>query len=225
MKILIADDEQEMTRALKAVLEHEKYSVDTVADGAAALEQGLSGSYDCLVLDIMMPRADGLSVLRTLRENGISSPVLLLTAKALAEDKIAGLDQGADDYLTKPFDVGEFMARIRALTRRSAGREQTILSAGNIQLNRSTQEITCSGASICLGSRESAMMELLIRRKGQFISSEQFLEHIWRNETEQGEDLIWTYISYLRKKLSALGANISIISQEGCHMLKENREE
>ena len=222
---MIADDEQDMTRALKAVLEHDKYTVDTASDGAEALKLGISGSYDCLVLDIMMPHRDGLSVLRTLRENGISSPVLLLTAKSLTEDKIAGLDQGADDYLTKPFDVGEFTARIRALTRRSFAHEQTILTAGNIQFNRTTLELSCSGASIRLSSQESAMLELLIRRKGQFISSDQFLEHIWKEEEGQGVDLIWTYISYLRKKLAALGADITIVSQKDCHMLKESTEQ
>lgn len=142
VRILIADDEEEMTQALSAILKHEHYSVDTVHDGLAALDYGMAESCDCLVLDIMMPGLDGLQVLRKLRENGISTPVLLLTAKGEVEDRVAGLDCGADDYLPKPFDVREFLARVRSLTRRGGTFTPQILTVGNVSLNRSTFDLS-----------------------------------------------------------------------------------
>ena len=141
MRVLIADDEREMTQALEAILKHEHYSVDIVYDGQAALDYGLAETYDCLVLDIMMPKLNGLQVLEQLRENNISTPILLLTAKGQVEDRIEGLNCGADDYLPKPFDVGEFIARVRALTRRNGVFTSHILTVGNISLIRS---INCS---------------------------------------------------------------------------------
>ena len=153
MRVLIADDEREMTQALEAILKHEHYSVDIVYDGQAALDYGLAETYDCLVLDIMMPKLNGLQVLEQLRENNISTPILLLTAKGQVEDRIEGLNCGADDYLPKPFDVGEFIARVRALTRRNGVFTSHILTVGNISLNRSTFELARDEMAVRLGNK------------------------------------------------------------------------
>lgn len=184
MRVLIADDEREMTQALEAILKHEHYSVDIVYDGQAALDYGLAETYDCLVLDIMMPKLNGLQVLERLRENNISTPILLLTAKGQVEDRIEGLNCGADDYLPKPFDVGEFIARVRALTRRNGVFTSHILTVGNISLNRSTFELSRDEMAVRLGNKEFQMMELLMRQQGRFISTEQFMERIWGYESE-----------------------------------------
>lgn len=207
MKLLLADDEPDMIRALSAILTHEGYKVDAVYDGAEALEKAAAVSYDGLILDIMMPKLDGLAVLSALRDKDILTPVLLLTAKSQTEDKISGLDCGADDYLTKPFDIGEFLARVRALTRRSAAKQLSGL--------------TCGTSSVCLSSREAAMLELFIREEGRLLTETQLLEHTWGSTSydegasdplppTQEAQLVWTYVSYLRKKMQALGANRSI---------------
>ena len=166
MKLLLADDEPDMIRALSAILTHEGYKVDAVCDGAEALEKAAAVSYDGLILDIMMPKLDGLAVLSALRDKDILTPVLLLTAKSQTEDKISGLDCGADDYLTKPFDIGEFLARVRALTRRSAAKQLSGLTCGNFTLDRASMELSCGTSSVCLSSREAAMLELFIREEG-----------------------------------------------------------
>ena len=210
MRILIADDEEEMTQALSAILKHEHYSVDTVHDGMAALDYGMAESCDCLVLDIMMPGLDGLQVLKKLRENGISTPVLLLTAKGEVEDRVAGLDCGADDYLPKPFDVREFLARVRSLTRRGGTFTPQILTVGNVSLNRSTFELSSGGTAVRLGNKEFQMMEMLMSNPKNLISSERFMEKIWGYDSEAEINVVWVYISYLRKKLAALHANIQI---------------
>lgn len=218
MKLLLADDEPDMIRALSAVLKHEGYEVDAVYDGAAALEKAVSNGYDGLILDIMMPKLDGLSVLRSLRQNDILTPVLLLTAKSQTEDKISGLDCGADDYLTKPFDIREFLARVRALTRRQATRPSSLLSCGNLSFNPSSMELSCGTASICLSAHEAAMLEFFLREENRLLSESQLFEHTWGNAASRQEpfqhlspaqeaELIWTYVSYLRKKMQALGAD------------------
>ena len=215
MKLLLADDEPDMIRALSAILTHEGYKVDAVYDGAEALEKAAAVSYDGLILDIMMPKLDGLAVLSALRDKDILTPVLLLTAKSQTEDKISGLDCGADDYLTKPFDIGEFLARVRALTRRSAAKQLSGLTCGNFTLDRASMELSC------LSSREAAMLELFIREEGRLLTETQLLEHTWGSTSyddgasdplppTQEAQLVWTYVSYLRKKMQALGANRSI---------------
>ena len=221
MKLLLADDEPDMIRALNAILTHEGYKVDAVYDGAEALEKAAAVSYDGLILDIMMPKLDGLAVLSALRDKDILTPVILLTAKSQTEDKISGLDCGADDYLTKPFDIGEFLARVRALTRRSAAKQLSGLTCGNFTLDRASMELSCGTSSVCLSSRESAMLELFIREEGRLLTETQLLEHTWGSTSydegasdplppTQEAQLVWTYVSYLRKKMQALGANRSI---------------
>ena len=169
MRILIADDEEDLVSALQTLLKREHYSVDCVYNGQDALDYGLDENYDCIILDIMMPKMDGMEVLRALRGEGVAAPVLLLTAKAQVEDRIRGLDSGADDYLPKPFVVGEFMARVRAITRRSASYLPNVIEAGNIKLDRATFELKCGENAIRLGNKEFQMLELLLRSPGRFV--------------------------------------------------------
>ena len=215
MRILVADDERDMAAALEAILKREHYSVDVVHDGRDALDYGLAENYDCLVLDIMMPVQNGLEVLHLLREQGVSTPVLLLTAKGQAADRIQGLNMGADDYLPKPFVMGEFVARVRALTRRGGAFTPNLLSVGDITLNRSSFELSAHGASVRLGNKAFQMLELLMRQRGRFISAEQMMERIWGYESDAEINVVCAYISYLRRKLSALGSQVRIAVSRG----------
>lgn len=221
MRILVADDEVAMARALEALLKREHYSVDVVYDGQDALDYGLAENYDALVLDIMMPKRDGIEVLRALRAQGVSTPVLLLTARGEIEDKVAGLNSGADDYLPKPFDPRELIARVAALTRRSGEYTPEVLSAGNITLDRADFSLHCGEKSVNLSSREFQMLELLMRRKGQVISTEQFMERIWGYDSEAEINVVWAYVSYLRRKLEAVGANVRITARRAQGYLLE----
>ena len=221
MRILVADDEAELALAVQALLSRAHYSVDVVYSGQDALDYSLGENYDCLVLDIMMPKLDGIQVLRALRERGVSTPVLLLTAKSQVEDRIAGLNSGADDYLPKPFHNGEFIARVRALTRRSSTYIPSTLTAGNISLDCSTFELRCGSAVVRLGSKEFQMLELLMRRQGCLISTEQFMERIWGYDSDAEINVVWAYISYLRRKLEAVGANVRIAARRGQGYLLE----
>lgn len=221
MRILVADDEPEMTRVLEALLTREHFSVDVVHDGQDALHYGLAQNYDCLVLDIMMPKKDGIQVLQALRARNVSTPVLLLTAKGQVEDRIAGLDSGADDYLPKPFHNGEFLARVRALTRRGQVYTPSVLTAGNVRLDCSTFELQCGGSAIRLGSKEFQMLELLMRQQGRVISAEQFMERVWGYDSEAEISVVWAYISYLRRKLEAVGADVRIATRRGFGYLLE----
>ena len=215
MRILVADDEKEMAMVLQALLSREHYSVDVVYDGQDALDYGLAENYDCLVLDIMMPKLDGVQVLQQLRERGVTTPVLLLTAKGQVEDRIAGLDSGADDYLPKPFHNGELMARVRALTRRGKEYTPNVLSAGNITLDRATFTLTCGSASLRLSSKEFQVLELLLCRQGRPISTEEFMDRIWGYDSEAEINVVWAYISYLRRKLESVGASVRITARRG----------
>ena len=221
MRVLIADDEPEMTAVLEALLRRENYSVDVVHDGQDALDYGLADNYDCLVLDIMMPKLDGLQVVSALRAQNVATPVLLLTAKGQAEDKIAGLDRGADDYLAKPFHNGEFLARVRALTRRGQSYTPNVLTAGNISLDCAAFELRCGASAIRLGNREFQMLELLMRQQGRVITTEQLMERIWGYDTDTETSVVWAYISYIRKKLEAVGANVRIATRRGFGYLLE----
>ena len=221
MRILVADDEPEMTMVLEALLRRENYSVDVVHDGQDAMDYGLADNYDCLVLDIMMPKKDGIQVLQALRAQNVSTPVLLLTAKSQVEDRIAGLDSGADDYLPKPFHNGEFLARVRAMTRRGQVFTPSVLAAGNIRLDCSTFELRCGGSAIRLGSKEFQMLELLMRQKGRVVTTEQFMERIWGYDSEVEISVVWAYISYLRRKLEAVGADARISTRRGFGYLLE----
>lgn len=215
MRLLLAEDEKELSKALCAILKHNNYSVDAVFNGQDALDYGLCENYDGIILDIMMPKMNGLDVLKELRAQGVSTPVLMLTAKAEVDDRILGLDLGADDYLTKPFSMGELLARIRAVTRRKSEFSPNLLTSGNMSLNRETFELSSESTTIRLGNKEFQMMEMLMSNPGRLISTEQFMERIWGYETEAEINVVWVYISYLRKKLSNLNANVEIKAVRG----------
>ncbi len=215
MRLLLAEDEKELSKALCAILKHNNFSVDAVYDGQDAFDYGLDENYDGIILDIMMPKMNGIEVLRKLRENGVSTPIIMLTAKSEVEDKIHGLDAGADDYLTKPFNMGELLARVRALTRRKSEFSPNVISFGNVTLNRETFELSCGKEAVRLGNKEFQMMEMLISNSGRLISTEQFMERIWGYETEAEINVVWVYISYLRKKLLNLNADVEIKAVRG----------
>lgn len=210
MRILLAEDERSLSRAIIALLEKHNYSADAVYDGQEALDYLEAENYDAVILDIMMPKLDGLSVLRTLRERGSQIPVLLLTAKSEVEDKVTGLDSGANDYLTKPFATAELLARIRAMTRTQSAQTDSRMSFGNITLDQTTYELSSPSGSFRLANKEYQMMELLLRNPRQLIPSERFLEKIWGYDSDVELNVVWVYISYLRKKLTALQADIQI---------------
>ncbi len=210
MRILLAEDEKSLSRAVVALLERSNYSVDAVYDGEEALNYLEAENYDALISDIMMPKVDGLTVLRTLREKGNRIPVLLLTAKSEVADKVTGLDTGANDYLTKPFSTQELLARIRAMTRTQTAQTSSVLTFGNISLDQVTFTLSSSEGSFRLANKEFQMMELLLCNPHQLIPSERFLEKIWGYDSETELNVVWVYISYLRKKLSALRSNIQI---------------
>lgn len=210
MRLLLAEDERELSNAIAAILKHNNYSVDVVYDGAAALDWGMTGNYDAILLDLMMPKMNGLDVLTKLRFNGINTPVMILTAKSEVEDRITGLDAGADDYLSKPFAMGELLARVRAITRRKADFVPNTVTAGNISLNRETFELTCEANSIRLVGKEYQMLEMLISSPNRLISVEQFMERIWGYDSETESSVVWVYISNLRKKLASIGADVEI---------------
>lgn len=224
MRLLLAEDEKELSKALCAVLKHNNYSVDPVYNGQDALDYGTCENYDGIILDLMMPKMDGLTVLKKLRENGVATPVIILTAKSEIEDRITGLDAGADDYLTKPFAMGELLARLRALTRRKSEFLPNVVSLGNISLNRETFELSVENNSVRLGNKEFQMLEMLMSNPGRLISTEQFMERIWGYETEAEINVVWVYISYLRKKLANLEANVEIKAVRGVGYTLEEKE-
>lgn len=210
MRLLLAEDEKALSNALVAILKHDNFSVDAVYNGQDALDFLLGGNYDGAILDIMMPKMDGISVLKELRKTNKTLPVLMLTAKTEIEDKVIGLDSGADDYLGKPFDVKELLARIRAMLRRKSGEADNILSFRDIALNRSTFELSSVKERYRLSGKEFQMMEMLLVNQGKVISVEQFMEKIWGYESETEINVVWTYISYLRKKLASLTSSVQI---------------
>lgn len=210
MRLLLAEDEAALSKALTAILERNNYSVDSVCDGQAALEYLESDNYDGVILDIMMPKIDGITVLRKLRQKGSLVPVLLLTAKSEVDDKVLGLDAGANDYLTKPFHSRELLARIRAMTRTQTAHPDSQLQMGNVVLNRASFELSTPSGSYRLANKEFQMMEMLMSNHKCLISSERFMKKIWGYDSEAEINVVWVYISYLRKKLAALHATIHI---------------
>lgn len=215
MKLLLAEDELAMSEAVVDILSYHKYTVDAVYNGEDALKAALTGNYDAVILDIMMPKMDGVRVLTRMRQAGITTPVLLLTARAEAEDRIRGLDAGADDYLPKPFVMGELLARVRAMLRRRGNWTVDELRVGNLELNQSRFELVSPVASCALSRLEYQMMELLMRNPGITFSADALLERIWGYDTEAEVGSVWVYISYLRKKLSTLEADVEIRSKRG----------
>ena len=215
MRILLAEDEKMIARALRVMLEKNKYAVDVVYNGTDALDYIRTANYDALVLDIMMPGMDGLTVLREARTLGIATPALFLTAKAEVEDRVTGLDAGADDYLPKPFDASEFLARVRALTRRSGAYTPNRLTLGNTSLDCGSYQLLSPYGQTRLNNKEYQLMELFLRYPRQVFSSEHLMEKIWGFDTETEMEVIWTYIGFLRKKLKSLQADIEIKTIRG----------
>lgn len=270
MRLLLAEDEEDLSRALVAVLKHNNYSVDAVYDGAEALDYiENSENYDGVILDIMMPKMDGITVLKTIRSHGNSVPVLMLTAKAEIDDRVEGLDSGADDYLTKPFSMKELLARIRAMTRRKADTTDSVLTFGDITLDRLTYMLTgpasiknagsiennvlhtdannedngnltgkikgdntsdgqvsgnqnagnpsigTQNVGIRLANKEYQMLEMLMTNPGQIISVDKFMDRIWGYDSEAEQNVVWVYISYLRKKLASVGSTAQIKATRG----------
>ena len=210
MRLLLAEDEKELSKALTAILVHNNYSVDAVYNGREALEYINCENYDGVILDIMMPEIDGITVLKNIREKGNSVPVIMLTAKSEIDDRVLGLDCGADDYLTKPFAMKELLARIRAMTRRQDEITNSVLKFSNISLNRATFELYSDTGSFRLANKEFQMLEMLMTNPRHLISTERFMEKIWGYGSEAEINVVWVYISYLRKKLSAINAKVNI---------------
>lgn len=210
MRLLLAEDEKALSKALTVILKHNHYSVDAVYNGQDALDYLETGIYDGVILDIMMPKVDGITVLRKLRAAGSRVPVLMLTAKSEVDDRVIGLDCGADDYLTKPFAAKELLARIRAMTRRRMEAVDSVLSFQDIRLNRTTFELASGESAIRLANKEFQMMELLLERPGRMVSTDRFMEKIWGYDSDVELNVVWVYISYLRKKLKKLNAGVQI---------------
>lgn len=210
MRLLLAEDERELADALAVILKHGNYSVDVVYNGQDALDYLEAQEYDGAVLDIMMPKVDGLTVLKCIRSAGNSVPVLLLTARSDVDDRVEGLDSGADDYLPKPFDSRELLARIRAMTRKRTPEADNLLRCGNLTLDRNTYELEASGGRVRLGNKEFQMLEMLMANPGQVLSVERFMERVWGYDSETESGVVWVNISYLRKKLASVGADVQI---------------
>ena len=215
MRLLLAEDEKELAKALEAVFKYNHYSLDVVYNGADAYDWASSQNYDGIILDIMMPKMSGLEVLEALRKNGSTVPILLLTAKSEVDDRVLGLDLGADDYLAKPFAMKELLARVRAMTRRKTKLELNILEFEGLTLNRENFELAFGENKIRLGNKEYQMMELLMQNPNAYLSAEQFMQKIWGMDTEAEIGVVWVYLSYLRKKLQSLNAPIEIKAVRG----------
>ena len=215
MKLLFAEDEKSLSRAIKMILEKTNYVVDAVYDGAEALDYLAADSYDGVILDIMMPKKDGITVLREMRERGDMTPVLLLTAKSEIDDKVLGLDAGANDYLTKPFDSKELLARLRAMLRVQHTQTSSALAYGNVTLDTATCTLASPTGSYKLAGKEYGIMELLMRSPAVIISADRILERVWGYESDADINVVWVYLSYLRKKLTALGADVQIKATRG----------
>lgn len=210
MRLLLAEDEKSLSKALTSILTKNNYSVDAVFDGDEAESYIMTGDYDCVILDVMMPCRDGFEVLRNVRRKGITTPIIMLTAKSQIDDKVEGLDLGANDYVTKPFDSKELMARIRAITRNATTSSDNILKYGNITLNRNNFELSSPSSSVTLASKEYQILEYLMLNQGMLISSERFMDKIWGLDYEGDSSILFTNLSYIRKKLTKIGANVKI---------------
>ena len=210
MRILIAEDDPKLLKSLVHIFELNNYAVDGVDNGIDAFDFAISGEYDGLILDIMMPQMDGITLLKKLRSSGITTPALFLTAKTEVYQRIEGLDAGADDYLPKPFSTGELLARVRAMLRRKDNFIPDLLTFEDVSLNRSTYEIICKNKTQALSGKEFQILEMLMQNPTSIISVEQLITHIWGWNTNVDTSVIWVHISNIRKKIDLLGASVSI---------------
>ena len=213
MRLLYAEDERALSEAVTDILTYHKYIVDTAYNGEDAYDYAVAGEYDGIILDIMMPQRDGLEVLSALRKNGCRTPVLLLTAKAQVEERIQGLDAGADDYLPKPFDMGELLARVRAMLRRREEFQPDLISFGDLTLNIQSGTLSCGGTEFILPKQEYRLMEQLMLNQNIFLSTEELLVKAWGYDAKTDINSVWLYISYIRKRLSAMNSEVEIVSK------------
>ena len=223
MRLLYAEDEKSLARAVSTILTRNNYSVDVVYDGESALDYLATGNYDGAILDVMMPKKDGIEVLKEMRAGGDRTPVLLLTAKSEIDDRVAGLDSGANDYLTKPFDMKELLARIRAMTRLQSVQPDKTLTIGRVTLDCASFDLTGPEGSLKLAGKEFQMMEMLMRSPRQLISTDAFMDRIWGYDSEADLNIVWVYISTLRKKLKSIGADVEIKARRGAGYYLEVR--
>ena len=216
MKILLAEDEQQLSRVLETAMTHEGYQVDTAFDGQEAVDLAKEDAYDLMILDIMMPVKTGIEALKEIRQSGNTTHVIMLTAMSEVDDKVTGLDAGADDYLTKPFSLKELLARLRSMSRRVATFTPNLLQIGQTSLNVGEHELISSN-SIRLAGKESRMMEFLMLNAQKSLSTQKIFRHVWSKDEDEDldEGFVWIYISYLRQKLKAVHADLAILGEEG----------
>ena len=225
MRLLIAEDELDLAEALTVFFEKNQFSVDAVNDGFSAYEYASSGVYDAIILDVMMPKMNGIEVLQKLRSDGIKTPIMMLTAKEQKDDRIAGFNAGADDYLPKPFEPDELICRVRAMLRRSEEYHPTVLSFGDITLDPNTGIMECESRSIRLSSREFQVMEMFMRHPKIVFSADRIMERIWGWNSDAEINVVCVHISNLRKKLKQIGSDVSICANRGLgYMLEENHD-
>lgn len=214
MRLLLAEDEKDLSSVVSAILKHEGYDVDVAENGQIAVDLARSKAYDCMVFDIMMPVKDGITALKELRASGDVTPVIMLTAKAEVDDRITGLDAGADDYLAKPFSMGELLARIRSLTRRNQSFTPTVLTVGQTRLDTENQALSCRN-SIRLNNQETKLMNLFFLNENKPLETSFIFSHVWKDEKDVDESVVWIYISYLREKLNAVESDLMIQGERG----------
>ena len=215
MRLLIAEDELDLAEALTVFFQKNHFSVDAVNDGADAYEYASSGEYDAIILDVMMPKMNGIDVLRRLRAEGIKTPIMMLTAKGMKDDRITGFNAGADDYLPKPFEPDELICRVRAMLRRSDNYRPSALEFGDVTLDPSTGLLVCSGRSVRLSGREYQVMELFMRSPNVVFSADKIMERVWGWDSDAEINVIWVHISNLRKKLRSIGSKITVRAVRG----------
>lgn len=221
MRLLIAEDELDLAEALTVFFEKNQFSVDTVGDGFSAYEYASSGEYDAIILDVMMPKMNGVDVLKKLRDEGIKTPVMMLTAKGQKNDRITGFDAGADDYLPKPFEPDELICRVRAMLRRGGEYKPSILSFGDLSLNSATGILQCGEKSARLSGKEFQVMEMLMRSPKVVFSADRLMERIWGWDSDAEINVVWVHISNLRKKLKSIGSSVSICASRGLGYMLE----
>ena len=222
MRILFAEDDRDIAKAVQKLLERSGYSVDVVFNGRDALDYVETGEYDGVILDWMMPKLSGIDVLSQMRSQGLSTPALMLTARDAVEDRVAGLDTGADDYLPKPFAASELLARVRAMLRRKEEFKPDVIKFSDIELDKSAMSISCGGSSVRLNNKAFQLMEMLVEHKGAVLSISQIMERIWGWDSDSEVNVVWVNISFLRKKLSELGAHAKIKAVRGVGYTLEN---
>lgn len=221
MRLLIAEDEQDLAEALGIFFEKNQFTVDVVYDGQSAYDYALTGNYDAIILDVMMPKMNGFDVLQRIRENGIQIPVMMLTAKAEKDDRITGFNSGADDYLPKPFEPDELICRVRAMLRRGGEYHATVLSFGDVQLDCGSNQLICGKKPVSLSSREFQVMELFLRNPQVVFSADRIMERVWGWDSDAEINVVWVHISNLRKKLKSIGSKVNIRANRGLGYLLE----